>query len=193
MAEYPSIPQYGGLNFSQWPASTTPQPQPPPHQQTTTSSFPSYPHQQSTNYLPTPSSSTAFEANSRIPGLGGFHAPPPPPLPTEVLTPFANSPVPQVPIPQSELRSIPGLGTDSAFSARRTSVEAVYLPSEPAPNVPDVNVGAVPEVTTSREEGELSDGELEEGMSESEGEFSMVSRSLCADSYLDEIRFTLQR
>ena len=173
MAEDSSTSPFGVFNFSQWPPSSASQTQSQQHQ-SITSSFLPFSQQQPTNHSSIPSNSTAFEANSRIPGLGGFLAPPPPLLPSEVPGQFTNSSIPPLhlpPVPSSQVStpSIPGLGGEPSLATRRPSIEASYQPPESAPKLPEVVVETAPEAITSREEGELSDGELDEGVSESAG------------------------
>ena len=172
MAEGSSTTPFGVFDFSQWPPSSASQAQSQQHQ-SIPSSFLPFSQQQFTDYPSIPSNSTAFEANSRIPGLGGVLAPPPPPLPSDLLRQFAESSIPPPhlpPIPSSQVSpSIPGLGGEPSLAARRPSIEASYQPPEPVPRSPEVLVEAAPEATTPREEGELSDGELDEGSSEIAG------------------------
>ena len=173
MADHTSPPRYGVLPLGQWPPVPAPASQ---SQQTehSSSSFPPSSSFPSTDYASIqPSNNATSQSNSIIPGLGGIFAPPPPSMPfSEAWQQSTSSAVPPRPSsstllnPTATSRSpIPGLGENASFAAHETPGEVAYGSSKAngtvlsTTSMPSI---ATPETAMAREEGELSDGELEE-------------------------------
>lgn len=177
MSNYPPTPSFGGpFNFAQRQVPPSPAMQRPDFRPQSGAKPQTIPSASNRASNAVPQNTATYDANSRLHVHGGGMAVPPPPPTASFLKQFANSSLPPPPFPPVP---IPHFGFPP-FPLVPPSLNAQPIPA-PTPSshlaltsVPEVRVADMPLVEASvddqgaREEGELSDGELNGDTSGSE-------------------------